>query len=369
MPAERVPAHVRRIFDLGRLPDPDRTGAAVVATAPHEHAQTALRCLSAGWHVLVEKPFALDLRDARDVVERAAELKRHLWVGLVYLFAPYLLVLKPYAHGKAHWRLEWCEPDEEVRWSELKSTPQHVNAVEDIFPHAWAILRASGLTEPLEIRRVEMIEPWSARLHLTAGEATVELIFDRHAGLRRRCVAIEADSFTCQLDFSEEPGIFKVNGTVRGPPPWNPEMKPLELELSAFLAACSGQASPDIPIEASRSLDAVALMQEATKAFLAIQADAVARAAGDDGCSFGLSRVLFEALCREAATAGLRVNENSDEGRALSAAAQAFVWRNEGAFPELSSELASLVRRSPFLGQVRERRQEILGRRRNAIHR
>lgn len=95
MPAERVPRRVRRIFDLDGLPDPDRTGAAIVATAPHDHAQTASRCLSAGWHVLVEKPFTLELGDARALVERAAELKRLLWVGLVYLFAPYLSVLNP----------------------------------------------------------------------------------------------------------------------------------------------------------------------------------------------------------------------------------------------------------------------------------
>jgi hypothetical protein len=57
--------------------------------------------------------------------------------------------------------------------------------------------------------------------------------------------------------------------------------------------------------------------------------------------------------------AGLRVSESSNEGRALRAAAQASIYRNEDAFPELSSEAASVVRRSPFLAQVRERRRQI----------
>jgi GFO/IDH/MocA oxidoreductase family protein len=359
MPADRVPRRVRRIFDLDGLPDPDRTGAAIVATAPHDHAQTASRCLSAGWHVLVEKPLTLELCDAQALVERAAELKRLLCVGLVYLFAPYLSVLKPYASGKTHWRLEWCEPDEEVRWGEVKSTPHHVNVVEDVFPHAWSILRACGLTEPLEIRRVEMVDPWSVRLQLAAGQATLELTFDRHAGFRRRYIAIEADSVTCELDFSKEPGIFKVNGMTCSAPPWNPQMPPLALELSAFLAACAGQALPAVPVEASRSLEAVALMQEATKAFVALQARAIADVACDSDWTPGLGRVLFEALSREAAMAGLRISESSDEGRALRAAAQAAIWRNEDAFPELSSEVASIVRRSPFLAQVRERRRQI----------
>jgi len=49
----------------------------------------------------VEKPFTLDIGDARSVAGRAAEVKRHLWAGPVYLFAPYLSVMKPYATGKA----------------------------------------------------------------------------------------------------------------------------------------------------------------------------------------------------------------------------------------------------------------------------
>jgi len=252
----------------------------------------------------------------------------------VYLFAPYLSVMKPYATGKGRWRLEWCEPDEEVRWGELKSTPQHVTTIEDTFPHAWAILRASGLSGPLELRRVDLIDPWSVRLHLRAGEVAVELIFDRHAGFRRRYLAIETDSVTSELDFSTEPGVLKVNRKAVDAPPWNPQMRPLALELSAFLA----------------------LMQEATKSFLDLQAAMIAGGTCDDGCTPGLARALFEALCREAAMAGLRVSENSGEGRALVAAAQGFIWRNEDVFPELSSELASIVRRSPFLARVRKSR-------------
>jgi hypothetical protein len=132
-----------------------------------------------GWHVLVEKPLALDLRSAQALVERAMELKRHLWVGLVYLFAPYLSVLKPYADGNKNWLLEWHEPAEEIRWGEIKSTPHHVTLVEDIFPHAWSILRGAGLSEPLQVQKLDMISPSSASLELTAGEATVHLMFDR----------------------------------------------------------------------------------------------------------------------------------------------------------------------------------------------
>ena len=46
---------------------------------------------------------------------------------------------------------------------EFKSTPHDVNLIEDIFPHAWSILRGAGLTEPLRIRSVDMVDGRGAR--------------------------------------------------------------------------------------------------------------------------------------------------------------------------------------------------------------
>jgi len=270
--------------------------------------------------------------------------------------------MRRYAAGKTHWLLEWYEPDEDMRWGELKSTPHHVNVIEDAFPHAWSILRGAGLSEPLQLRQVDMVNLWSARLCLRAGEATVELMFDRHAGRRRRYLRIEADGCSVELDFSEEPGILKGDGIICSEPPWDPAMRPLALELSAFLAACSGQAMPDVPVAASQSLEAVSLMEAATSAFISLQVRAIAAAACSPGSLPGLSRVIFGALCREAAMAGVRVSNNSDEGRALIVAAHALVCQKYDTLPGVSSELAAIVSCSPFLAQVRQEREAHLAR-------
>jgi len=356
---DRIPARVRRIFHAHELPSPNGAGAAVVATAPHDHAETGARLLSRGWHVLVEKPLALDLRSARALVERAAELQRHLWVGLVYLFASYLSIIKPYVGGKNCW-LEWCEPAEEIRWGELKSTPYHVTVIEDVFPHAWSILRGAGLTEPIQVQKVDMVGPDGALLHLATGEATVHLMFDRHAVRRRRYLRIEADNSRCELDFSEEPGIFKVDGKVRSDPPWRPEMRLLALELSGFLMTCAGGAPPQVPVTAAQSLEAVALMEEATKALIEYQIRAIADAICGRGSLPELGCVLFGALCREAAMAGLRIGKNSDAGRAMTAAALAVVGQEDRAVPELPAELATVVRDSSFLARILQERDALL---------
>jgi predicted dehydrogenase len=336
-------------------------GAAIIVTAPHDHAERANKFLSAGWHVLIEKPAALTLEDAEAVADKAAKMQRQAWVGLVYLFAPYLSVMRPFASGATHWRLEWFEAERETRWGALKSTPHHVNLVEDVFSHAWSILRGAGLAAPLRIVQVSLPQPWSARINLVADKADVEMVFDRHGGYRRRYLRIEAaDRRICELDFSTEPGVFKIDGVCGGDVPWNPAKGPLTLELSAFLAACCGHGSPDLPVAVSQNLEATALMETAAKTHLELQANMVANMLCHRGSHGGGVRILFDALCREAAMSGLRFSVESDEGQAVTAAAAAFLDRQDDAFAELPGELATIARRSPFLTKIRQQRELIL---------
>jgi predicted dehydrogenase len=62
--------------------------AAVVMTPHHNHAEITLNCLSAGLHVLVEKPMALQVRDAREMVAAADKADRLLAVNFQQRFRP-----------------------------------------------------------------------------------------------------------------------------------------------------------------------------------------------------------------------------------------------------------------------------------------
>ena len=67
----------------------DRAIAAVVIATPiHTHAELAMRALSAGKHVLVEKPLALSSEDAQTLVEAAADRHLVLMVGHTARYAP-----------------------------------------------------------------------------------------------------------------------------------------------------------------------------------------------------------------------------------------------------------------------------------------
>jgi predicted dehydrogenase len=62
--------------------------AVIVATPPESHAAVARSALQAGKHVLVEKPLATSLDDAREVVRVAHEADRLLMVGHTFKYNP-----------------------------------------------------------------------------------------------------------------------------------------------------------------------------------------------------------------------------------------------------------------------------------------
>lgn len=64
--------------DVLELIGSDEVEAVIVASPDHMHAPLALACLAAGKPVLVEKPLALELDDARGVVEAEVAIGRRL---------------------------------------------------------------------------------------------------------------------------------------------------------------------------------------------------------------------------------------------------------------------------------------------------
>lgn len=77
--------------DLLRATDID---AVVVATPAETHFEIAMRFLKAGKHCLVEKPIALSVSEAEELVGVADSLDRVLMVGHVLLYHPAVLEMK-----------------------------------------------------------------------------------------------------------------------------------------------------------------------------------------------------------------------------------------------------------------------------------
>lgn len=74
--------------DLGQALDSDRVHAVVVAAPTHLHHNIALTAIGKGKHTLVEKPFAVNVAEAREMVAAAAKAEVCLMSGQVLRFMP-----------------------------------------------------------------------------------------------------------------------------------------------------------------------------------------------------------------------------------------------------------------------------------------
>ncbi len=92
-----------------------------------QHAEMAIRALKAGKHVLVEKPIAIDIKDAQRMVRTAEQCRRRLFVGHVLPFFPeFAYVRESLEKGRfgalraAHFRRVITPPDWSADMSDFR---------------------------------------------------------------------------------------------------------------------------------------------------------------------------------------------------------------------------------------------------------
>jgi predicted dehydrogenase len=146
--------------------------AVVIATPPQSHADLAVMALRAGRPVLVEKPLATSLAEARAVVEEARRSDTMLMVGHTFQFNPAVRELRRrliagefgdiyYIHS-ARLNLGLYRPDVNVVWDLAPHDISIMNYLlggPPIAATAWGASLASGRMEDLAYIRLEYDAP------------------------------------------------------------------------------------------------------------------------------------------------------------------------------------------------------------------
>lgn len=64
-------SNIKCYTDYKELLDKEKPELVAIATESGKHAEIALACIQAGCHVIIEKPIALSLKDAEDIIQQA----------------------------------------------------------------------------------------------------------------------------------------------------------------------------------------------------------------------------------------------------------------------------------------------------------
>lgn len=111
--------------------------AVAIATPVSTHFEIARRCLEAGLHVMIEKPLAASVNEARALVELAAKNDRRLMVDHTYLFHPAIKRIRAIAQSGELGQLYAIDS---VRIN-LGQFQHDVNVVWDLAPHDLSIIQ------------------------------------------------------------------------------------------------------------------------------------------------------------------------------------------------------------------------------------
>ncbi|HKR50274.1 MAG TPA: Gfo/Idh/MocA family oxidoreductase [Pseudonocardiaceae bacterium] len=113
-----------------------RVDAVVVATPPSTHAEVALRALRHGRHALVEKPLAMTVDDAQQMVDSAAANGVHLMVGHTFEYNAAVWKLKEIIDAGELGRILYIDA---ARLS-LGKYQRDCNVIWDLAPHDISIV-------------------------------------------------------------------------------------------------------------------------------------------------------------------------------------------------------------------------------------
>lgn len=222
--------------------------AALVATPPEHHASAVEACLARGWAVLVEKPMAVSLDEARRVLAAGRRSGLPLQVGFNRRFRP------PYAALRAHAAHGLREVDytffaDAGRWDPGAAEDAPAAVLHDVGSHAldlvsWVADRplvrvraasrpqdaASGLID-IEARLAGGV---TARCHVGHASRYEERLALTDAGGRRRAARISGGA---ALERARAAWDLARRKLSRRPTPADESFR---AQLAAFAAACRG---------------------------------------------------------------------------------------------------------------------------------
>jgi predicted dehydrogenase len=220
--------------------------AAVVATPTHTHAEIGRRLMELGLDVLIEKPIARTLDEARMLIEMASRTGRILQVGHLERFNPAIAALQAVISKPLFFEVH--------RLSEFSPRSLDVDVVLDLMIHDIDIvltltrqapeeIRAAGihiLSEKVDIANVRMQFPDGCVANLTASRVSTERV--------RKLRLFQPHEYI-SLDYTRQDAVrFTVKPPLSigyAPLPVTKD-EPLRLELESFFRCVVSREAPEV---------------------------------------------------------------------------------------------------------------------------
>jgi predicted dehydrogenase len=255
-------AHSVPALDFASLLATERVGAVAIATPSASHYALARAALRAGRHVFVEKPLALELDHARELVRLAEATGRVLMVGHICLYHPAFRLLERMVAGGAIGRMT------RIHATRLKVANGHPadDVLSNLATHDVAMVLALIGAAPRRVTSGDAVDGSGRRervaaMHVEFDDGRTADIFAAHdhgRAERRFTVLGERGSLTFDDLAGWDSKLVLARDAGRFACPLAPE-DALEAECAEFLASIDSGGQPrsagDTAVEVVRTLE------------------------------------------------------------------------------------------------------------------
>jgi len=248
---------------------PGRVDAASVAVPTVGHAEVGCSLMEMGIDVLVEKPMAVNLKEADALLDSAKRFQRILQVGHVERFNPAVIAVEPIVNRPLFFEVH--------RLGVFTPRSLDVDVIYDLMIHDLDILLALVKEPVTEVKAVgipvltDKVDIAHARLEFTSG-AVANVTASRVSTERVRKMRFFQQHEYISLDYARRDAL-RVGVKKPGPQPEfgfeklaAPAVEPLHAELQAFLDAVRTRVEPRTNGAAGR-----AALELATRVMASIQ--------------------------------------------------------------------------------------------------
>lgn len=147
-------AHIKQLYPTVKVTKgykkiikDQRIDAVIIATPTVTHYQVAKECLLCNKHVLVEKPLAIKVRDAEELVELAEEKRRILMVGHTFEYNPAINKISEFIKKGRLGKIYYLYSTR----TNLGPLRSDVSALWDLVPHDISIFSYLLNSQPLKV--------------------------------------------------------------------------------------------------------------------------------------------------------------------------------------------------------------------------
>ena len=215
----------------------------IIASAAGTHRNFAVSTLSKGLPTLVEKPVALNLKDAMDIIDASNKNNVDLAISNVFLFSEGIKQFKEVISTRdlpASIFLRWADATEK-----MGRFDSSVPVFQDVLPHVVGIIEYlfeetewvfKGLDAARGGQRTE--------LKLQCGGILIKVILERNAPKRERILELTwLQGGKAALNFCDEPSKITVgdDSLDQSIQPRFAKLSPLASMASSFLDSCGGR--------------------------------------------------------------------------------------------------------------------------------